>query len=170
MTTYRINKQIRASQIRLIDENSKQVGVVSFWEGFKLAQERGLDLVEINGQSNPPVAKLMDYNRFVFEEKQKEKEQRRHQRATRVDIKEIQINAVIQDGDLKVKINNIRRILEDGDKVRIIVKFVGRQVRHTELGEPILEKIVAAIPEAVIEEQPSFEGRNLTMLISKKSA
>lgn len=169
MTTYRINKQIRASQIRLIDENAKQIGVVSFWDGLKMAQDRGLDLVEINGQSNPPVTKLMDYNKFIFEEKQKEKEQKRHQRANRIDVKEIQINSVIQDADLKVKIKNIQRILDDGDKVRIMIKFVGRQARHTELGEPILEKIITAIPEAVIESQPAFEGRNLLMLISKKT-
>lgn len=145
------------------------MGIVNFWDGLKLAQDKGLDLVEINGKSSPPICKIMDYRKFLFEEKQKEKEQKRHARATRVDTKEIQINSVIQDGDLQIKIKNIQRILDEGDRVRVIVKFSGRQLRHMERGEPILEKVISAVPDAIIEKQPVFEGRDLSMVISKKA-
>lgn len=137
------------------------------FEALRIAQEKGLDLVEIAPQSRPPVCKLMDYGKFIFEEKKKEKEQKRAQRVSQVDTKEIQISPVIQDGDLKVKIKNIQRILEEGDKVRVVIKFAGRQLKHTELGKEIFNKVVAAIPEVVVERQPVFEGKNLFVILNK---
>jgi translation initiation factor IF-3 len=107
----------------------------------------------------------MDYKKYMFDEKKKEKEQKRLQRATRVDIKEVQISPVIHDGDLQIKIKNIQRLLDEGDKVRVVVKFAGRQMSHAELGKELFEKVINAIPEAIIEKQPVFEGKHLSMLI-----
>ena len=139
------------------------------WEALRIAQEKGLDLVEIAPNSHPPVCKLMDYGKFVFEEKKKEKEQKRAQRVSQVDTKEIQISPVIQEGDLKVKIKNVQRILEEGDKVRVVIKFSGRQLKHTELGKEIFEKVVSAIPGVLMEKQPVFEGKNLFIILTKPS-
>ncbi len=140
------------------------------WEALKLAQEKGLDLVEIAPQSNPPVCKIMDYGKFIFEEKKKEKEQKRVQRASQAELKEIQISPVIQEGDLKVKIKNIQRILDEGDKVRVVIKFSGRQMKHTELGKGIFDKVVVALPEVVVERQPVFEGKSLFVILNKPAA
>ena len=167
---FKINTQIRAPQIRLIDEAAKQLGTMASWEALRIAQEKGLDLVEISSNSDPPVCKLMDYSKFIFEEKKKEKEQKRVQRIAQVDTKEIQINPVIQSGDLNVKIKNIQRIIDEGNKVRVIVKFSGRQLKHTELGKEIFEKVVAAIPGVIIEKQPVFEGKNLSIILNKPAA
>lgn len=170
ISTFRINNQIRSPQVRLVDDESKQIGTMTSWEALRIAQDRGLDLVEIVPNSNPPVCKLMDYSKYLFEEKKKEKEQKKLQRASQVGLKEIQINSVIQDGDLKVKIKNIQRILDEGDKVRVVVKFVGRQLKHTELGKEIFDKVIAAIPDAVVEKQPVFEGKNLFIIINKPTS
>jgi len=140
---------------------------MSAWEALKIAQEKGLDLVEIAPQGRPPVCKIMDYGKYLFEEKKKEKDQKRAQRISQVDTKEIQISPVIQDGDLRVKIKNIQRILDEGDKVRVVVKFAGRQMRHTELGKEIFDKIIAAIPEAIVEKPPVFEGKNLFIILTR---
>lgn len=168
-TQFKVNNQIRASQVRLIDEDSTQIGTMAGWEALRVAQERGLDLVEISPQGNPPVCKLMNYGKYLFEEKIKEKAQQRTQRLSQVDLKEIQVSPVIQDGDLNVKINNIKRIFDGGDKVRIVIKFSGRQLKHIDFGKEIFDKIIAALPEARIEKQPSFEGRNLSMIIFKNA-
>lgn len=126
--------------------------------------------MEIAPQSRPPVCKIMDYGKFIFEEKKKEKDQKRAQRVSQVDTKEIQISPVIQDGDLKVKIKNIQRILDEGDKVRVVIKFAGRQLKHTELGKEIFDKVVAAIPQVIVEKQPVFEGKNLFVILNKPAS
>ena len=140
------------------------------WEALRVAQEKGLDLVEISPTSNPPVCKLMDYGKFVFEEKKKEKDQARAQRISQVNTKEIQISPVIQEGDLKVKIKNIQRILGEGDKVRVVIKFSGRQLKHVELGREIFEKVTTAIPGVIIEKQPIFEGKALSLVLNSPAS
>jgi translation initiation factor IF-3 len=166
-TTFKINNQIKASQVRVIDENAQQIGTISTWEALKMANERGLDVVEISPTATPPVVKLMDYGKYLFDEKKKEKESRRKERESRSALKDIQISPVIQDNDLGVKISNIRRIFGEGDKCRVIVKFSGRQMRHIELAKTIFDKIIESIPEALIERQPEFQDRNLSMVIYK---
>lgn len=143
---------------------------MSAWEALRIAQEKGLDLVEIAPQSRPPVCKIMDYGKFIFEEKKKEKEQKRAQRVSQADLKEIQISPVIQEGDLKVKVKNIQRILDEGDKVKVVIKFSGRQLKHTELGKEIFNKVIIAIPEAIVEKQPVFEGKTLFVILHKAVA
>lgn len=170
-TQLKINRQVKAPYVRLIDENSIQIGsYILMDDALQIAQEKGLDLVEISPQAEPPVCKLMNYSKYLFEEKKKEKEQKRAQRVAQVDVKEIQINPVIQDGDLKIKIKNINRILDEGNKVRVVVKFSGRQLRHVELGKQLFEKVIAALPDVMLERQPIFEGKNLFIVISKNFA
>lgn len=166
-TQFKINNQIRSAQVRLIDETSTQLGTMPAWEALRIAQEKNLDLVEISPNGNPPVCKLMDYGKYIFEEKKKEKEQKRAQRVSQATMKEIQISPVIQEGDLKVKIKNIQRILDEGDKVRVVIKFSGRQLKHTELGKEIFEKVVIATPGALMEKQPVFEGKSLFIILNK---
>jgi translation initiation factor IF-3 len=156
------------ARVRLIDENAQQIGTINFWDALKAAQDKGMDLVEIAPQSDPPVCKLMDYNKFLFEEKKKEKEQRKKERASQVILKDIQINPVIQEGDLNIKIKNIHRILNEGDKVRVVVKFTGRQMKHVELAKTIFEKIIDRIPDAVLEKNTDWEGRNIFIILTKK--
>lgn len=109
----------------------------------------------------------MDYKKFVYTQKKEAKEKAKIQRETTAELKEIQLNPVIQDADLKVKIKNIQRLLDEGDKVRVVIKFSGRQLKHTELGKVLLNKILDAIPVAVIEKQPVFTDRNLSMVVTK---
>lgn len=169
-TNLRTNKQIRAQQVRLIDATSKQIGIINFFDALKMAEESDMDLVEISGDSNPPVCKIMDYDKYIFAEKKKEKENKKLQRANFVDIKEIQINPTIHDADLNVKIKNICRLLDEGDKVKIIVRFAGRQIRHAELGKTILQKIIDAIPTAIIDAPPVFEGKHLFLILDKNKS
>ncbi len=141
---------------------------MSPWDALRIAQDKGYDLVEIAPQADPPVCKLMDHNKFIFEEKKKEKEQRKKERAAQINLKDIQINPVIQDGDLAIKIKNIQRILDEGDKVRVVVKFTGRQLKHVELAKIIFEKVLAEIPECVLEKNTDWEGRNIFIILTKK--
>lgn len=166
-TNFRTNQNIRTQQVRLIDEEAKQIGTMSPWDALRIAQDKGLDLVEIAPNSVPPVCKIMDYGKYLFEEKKKEKENKRAQRIAQADMKEIQISPVIQDGDLAVKIKNVIRILEEGDKVKVIIKFSGRQLKHVELGKPIFNKVISSIPGVVVERQPIFEGRSLFVILTK---
>lgn len=169
-TKHRVNQGIKGvNQVRLVKEDGTQAGTVSFHDALNMAKAVELDLVEVAPNSTPPVCKIMDFGKFQFEEKKKEKEQKRAAKISAVETKEIQINSVIQDGDLEIKIKNIKRILEEGNKVRVLVKFVGRQVQHIGIGKIILEKIVQAIPDAVIEKQPFFEARNLMMTLSSNT-
>lgn len=140
------------------------------FEALRIAQEKGLDLVEIAPMSRPPVCKIMDYGKFIFEEKKKEKDQKRAQRVAQIDTKEIQISPVIQEGDLKIKISNIQRILDEGNKVRVVIKFSGRQLKHTELGKELFTKVIAALPSVNVERQPVFEGKTLFLILNKPVA
>lgn len=132
-----------------------------------MAQDKGMDLVELSPNARPPVAKLMDYSKFLFDEKKREKDQLRTQRLAQSDTKEVQLSPVIQINDLEVKIKAIKRILDEGDKVRITIRFKGRQLQHIDLGKPIFEKIVNDLPDAVIEKPPVFEGKQLFMILTK---
>ena len=132
-----------------------------------MAQEKGIDLVEISPAARPPVCKLMDYGKFVFDERKREKDQQRAQRMAQVDTKEIRLSPVIASADLDVKIKAVKRILDEGDKVRITIKFKGRQLQHIDLGKPIFEKIVNELPEVVIEKPPVLEGKQLFMILGK---
>ena len=135
MQEYRVNKQIKAKEVRLIDENGKQIGIVPLQEALRIASEKGLDLVEVAPQANPPVCKILDYGKFLYELKKKEKEARKKQREHAIDVKDMMLSVRIDEHDLKVKLKHMREFLMDGDKVRVRIRFRGREHLHPELGD-----------------------------------
>lgn len=130
MQEYRVNKQIKAKEVRLIDENGKQIGIVPLQEALRIASEKGLDLVEVAPQANPPVCKILDYGKFLYELKKKEKEARKKQREHAIDVKDMMLSVRIDEHDLKVKLKHMREFLMDGDKVRVRIRFRGREHLH----------------------------------------
>lgn len=164
-TRNRTNEQIRAPEVRLIAEDNSQVGVVSLSEAKRAAEEAGLDLVEISPNAVPPVVKVMNYGKFLFEEsKQAKKKQQR------IKVKEVKFRPSTDVGDYEVKLRNLRSFLEEGDKVKVTVFFRGREITHQELGIKLLERIKADLEEyAKVDAFPSrAEGRQLVMVLSPK--
>ena len=163
----RINDQIRVREVRLIDENGDNVGVVAKFDAMQRAEQAGLDLVEISPDAEPPVCKIMDYGKFKFEQQKKAAEARKKQKV--VEIKEIKMRPAIDDHDYDVKIRAIKRFFEEGDKVKVTLRFRGREMSHQELGRAMVDKISAEIAEeAVIEQFPRMEGRLMVMMIAPK--
>ncbi|RLJ70008.1 translation initiation factor 3 (bIF-3) [Hydrogenivirga caldilitoris] len=166
---YRINRQIRAKEVRLIDETGKQVGIVPVDEALKLAEEKGLDLVEIAPQAKPPVCKIMDYGKFRYELKKKEREARKKQREHQVEVKDIRMKVMIDEHDLKVKLKYMREFLEDGDKVRVRIRFRGRENIHPELGDKLFNRIVEELQDVgEVEVKPKKEGPFLVFTLAPK--
>lgn len=162
-----INEEIRDKEIRLIDADGSMLGVVSTKDAMKEAATKNLDLVKIAPQGNPPVCKIMDYGKYKFELAKKEKEAKKKQKI--VDIKEVRVSPVIEEHDFDFKSKNALRFLQDGDKVKITVKFRGRELNHTKLGENILEKFAEVLKDVgVVEKKPKLEGRNMTMVVAPK--
>ncbi len=170
MVDYRVNRQIRAKEVRLIDESGKQIGIVPLQEALALAEERGLDLVEIAPQANPPVCKLLDYGKFIYEQKKKEKEAKKKQKEHAMEVKDINLSLRIDEHDLKVKLKHMREFLEDGDKVRVRIKFRGRENTHPELGDRLVQRILSEVSDiGQIENEPKKEGMFLSFsLLPKK--
>jgi translation initiation factor IF-3 len=169
MQNYRINRQIRAKEVRLIDETGKQVGIVPLEEALRMAEEKGLDLVEIAPQANPPVCKILDYGKFIYEQKKKEKTARKKQREHAIEVKDIQLSTRIDEHDLKVKLKHMREFLEDGDKVRVRIKFRGRENIRPELGDKLVHRIVEELSDiGQIESEPKKEGAFLMFSLIPK--
>jgi translation initiation factor IF-3 len=153
--------------VRVIGADGEQVGVLSRDEALKLAEEAGLDLVEIQPMADPPVCRVMDFGKFKFEQQKKAQAAKRKQK--QVEIKELKFRPTTEDGDYQVKMRNLRRFLDEGDKVKVTVRFKGRELAHTELGEAMVKRIQADIAEeAVIESFPRFEGRQMVMMLAPK--
>lgn len=151
----------------MIDANGEQAGVLSREEALSLAAAAGLDLVEIQPNAEPPVCRIMDFGRFKFDQQKKAHAAKR--KSKQVEIKELKFRPSTEDGDYAVKMRNLRRFLENGDKVKIVVRFKGREMAHTELGEAMVKRIQAdVIEEAAIESFPRFEGRQMVMMIAPK--
>ncbi len=166
---YRVNRQIKAKEVRLIDENGNQIGIVPLSEALSIAEEKGLDLVEIAPQAKPPVCKIMDYGKFKYEMKKKEREARKKQREHQIEVKDIRMKVRIDDHDLQVKLKHMREFLEDGDKVRVRVRFRGRENAHPELGEKLFQKIVNELSDVgEVEVQPKKEGPFLIFVLAPK--
>ena len=166
---YRVNRQIRAREVRLIDETGKQVGIVSLQEALKLAEEKGLDLVEIAPQAKPPVCKIMDYGKFKYELKKKEREARKKQREHQIEVKDIRMKVRIEEHDLRVKLKHMREFLEDGDKVRVRLRFRGRENIHPELGEKLFKRIVEELQDvSEVESGPKKEGPFMIFTLAPK--
>ena len=154
-------------QVRVIDAEGEQAGVLTRDEALAMAQEAGMDLVEIQPNADPPVCRIMDFGKFKFEQQKKAHAAKR--KTKQVEIKELKFRPSTEDGDYNVKMRNLRRFLEEGDKVKIVVRFKGREMAHTELGEVMVKRIQAdVVEEAVIESFPRFEGRQMVMMIAPK--
>lgn len=160
----RINDRIRATEIRLIGAEGENVGVVSPERALVMAEDAGLDLVEISPNANPPVCKIMDYGKFKYETQKKEAEARKKQKT--IEIKEIKFRPNTDNHDYEVKMRNVFKFLENGDKVKITLRFRGREMAHQELGRQLLERVAEDTKETgKVENFPKMEGRQMVMLI-----
>jgi len=163
----RINENIRVREVRLLDENNQMQGVVSIQEALTLAQERGYDLVEVAPQASPPVCKLLDYGKFVFDQEKKLKESKKKQK--QIKIKEVRMQPLIEIHDLQFKTKHVKEFLDEGNKVKITVRFKGRQLAHTDLGKDTLNKILELLDgEYILDKPPMMEGRFMSMLLNPK--
>jgi translation initiation factor IF-3 len=161
----RINEMIRIPQVRVVDEEGTQLGVMPTAEALRLAQERGLDLVEVAPMAAPPVTRLLDYGQFKYEQARREKEARRHQRS--VDFKEIRLKPKIGKGDFDTKVRRAIQFLEDGDRVKVTCQFRGREVSHAYLGRDLLIRFGELIGEnGVVERQPLLEGKSMSIIVA----
>jgi translation initiation factor IF-3 len=160
----RINERIRVPEIRLIGADGENVGVVSPERGLELAEEAGLDLVEISPNASPPVCKIMDYGKFKYEQQKRESEARKKQKI--IEVKEIKFRPNTDVHDYDVKMRNVKRFLEDGDKVKITLRFRGREMAHQNLGREPLERVAADVEGlGKVENMPKMEGRQMVMMI-----
>ena len=163
-----INEQIRDKEIRLIGENGEQLGIMSARDAYKMAQEAELDLVKIAPTAKPPVCKIMDYGKYKFELNKREKENRKNQKV--INIKEVQLSPSIDTNDFNTKCNHAIKFLKKGDKVKVIVRFRGREVSHSQIGYTLLERFAEQAKEAGTVEKPAkLEGRNMTMFLAPLS-
>jgi translation initiation factor IF-3 len=163
----RINEAIRVREVRLIDQTGQNVGVVSTADAMAQATEAGLDLVEVSPDANPPVAKILDYGKYKYQEQKKAAEARKKQKI--VEIKEIKMRPSIDDHDYDVKMRAIRRFFDEGDKVKITLRFRGRELAHQELGWQVLQRVkVDTEPLAKVESEPRMEGRQMVMVLAPR--
>ncbi|MBO9340600.1 MAG: translation initiation factor IF-3 [Roseiflexus sp.] len=161
----RINNRIRAREVRLIDENGAQVGIVSIRDALSMAEERGLDLVEVAPNAVPPVCRILDYGKFRYEQSKKEREARKNQK--QVEVKQIRLEPKTNEHDLEVKAKQARRFLLEGDKVKFNLRFRGREIFHQEIGLEMLERMAEELRDiSIVEQRPTMEGRVLTLLLA----
>ena len=162
-----INEQIRDKEIRLIGADGAQMGIMSPRDALKMAIDKDLDLVKVAPQAKPPVCKIMDYNKYVFDMAKKERENRKNQKI--VNIKEVRLGLGIGEHDFQVKVRGAVRFLQDGDKVKVTVRFGGREMNHTGDGEVLIDRFADAVKEyGVMEKRPKLEGRRMTVIINSK--
>ena len=164
---HQLNEEIRDKELRLIGNGGDQLGIMSAEEALRIADEQGLDLVKISPQANPPVCKLMDYGKYRFEQSKREKEARKNQHV--VEIKEIRMSPGIDVGDFNVKLKNAQKFLADGDRVKVSVRFRGREMAHTDIGKKLLDRFAEQCAEdANVDKGAKLEGRNMSMFLSPK--
>lgn len=163
----RINERIRVPEVRLIGAEGNQLGIVSIDKARQIAEEASLDLVEVAPQANPPVCRVLDYNKFRYDQEKKEREAKKHQRQSR--IKEIRLHPNIDEHDLQVKLKQAIGFLKKKDRVKVDLFFKGRQIEHLDLGRKILDKFIADTQsEGQIEKEPSLEGKIMSFVIAPK--
>ena len=164
-----INEQIRDKEVRVIGEEGQQLGIMSSRDAMKLAKDAGLDLVKIAPTAKPPVCKIVDYGKFRYEQARREKEAKKKQKV--IEVKELRLSPNIDTNDLNTKVNNARKFLEKGDKVKVTIMFRGRELSHPELGEVLLNRMAQQLKEiAVVERVPKLEGKNMIMIVAPKPA
>lgn len=163
--TININEKVRAKEVRLIAEDGKQLGIVPTTEAFRLAKEQELDLVEISPKTVPPVCKIMDYGKFKYQLAKKAHEAKKKQVV--IQLKEMKLGLKIEEHDLLFKIKHLRGFLEDGNKIKVIIMFKGREVLHIDMGEKLAQRIIEAIKDVgTIEQKSRFDGRNIVMIFA----
>ena len=166
---FRINDRIRTREVRLIDENNAQLGIVPTYQALNLARERGLDLVEVAPTAVPPVCRILDYGKFKYEQSKKEREARKHQK--NVLLREIRMRPKIDDHDIDFKTRTVEKLLKEGDKVKVTITFRGREVTHPQIGRALLERIYDRVKDVGSIEKPALmEGRNMTMILAPGAA
>ena len=163
-----INGQIRAKEVQLIGENGEKLGVLSLNDALDKAEESRLDLVLVSANSNPPVCKIMNYGKYKFEQSKKEKEAKKKQKI--LETKEIRITPNIEEHDFGFKAKNARKFLENGNKLKITVRFRGREINNSKMGEDVLNKFIEELSDiSVVEKQPKLEGKNMFIMLAKKA-
>lgn len=164
----RINEQIRVREVRLIDENGEQKGIVPTLEALKMARDLSLDLVEVAPTANPPACKILDYGKYRFEMEKKLRESKKRQKLQ--ELKEIKMQPKIQEHDLVFKAKHVNEFLADGDKVKVTIRFRGRELAHTELGLVVLNNVLNKLgDDFIVEKQPAMEGRFMSMTLAPKA-
>lgn len=167
----KLNGEIRYPQVRVIGSNGEQLGIMSSRDAQKIAREQGVDLVEIAANADPPVVKIIDWGKYQYQKMKEEAKNRKKAREKQSELKTMKIGLKISDNDLNIKVRKIKEFIEDGDRVKIMIIFRGREMAHKELGQEMVEKITKLISEAtdiVVEGKPQFAGRNLSISIRKK--
>lgn len=160
----RVNESIRAREIRLIDDQGEQLGVMHPKDALNIAVERGLDLVEVAPAAKPPVCRIMDFGKFKYEQSKKEREAKKNQKI--ITIKEVKLRPNIENHDFYTKVRNAAKFLEEGNKVKVTIMFRGREITHTESGTQLCERVAQEVAEiAKVEKEPKVEGRNMTMML-----
>ncbi|MCI6316607.1 MAG: translation initiation factor IF-3 [Spirochaetia bacterium] len=159
---------IRVREVRLIDDEGNQKGIVPTLEALKLAKEKDLDLVEVSPNANPPVCKILDYGKYRFEQEKKLRESKKNQKVLK--LKEIRMQPKIGPGDLDTKAKHVQEFLDEGDKVKVTIRFRGRELAHTELGYDVLNEVLKRLTSAyVVEKAPAMDGKTMSMTISAKA-
>ena len=165
---HQLNEEIRDSEIRLIGSTGEQLGIMSAAQAQRIADEQGLDLVKISPQARPPVCKLLDYGKFRFEQSKREKESRKNQHV--VEIKEVRMSPGIDVGDFNTKLKNAQKFLSEGNRVKVSVRFRGREMAHTEIGRDLLLRFAQQASDAgSMDKDPKMEGRSMSIFLSPKS-
>ena len=167
--TYQINEEIKDKEIRLIGEDGAQLGIMTSSAAFAIAVEKELDLVKIAPTSNPPVCKIMDYGKYRFEQAKRDKEARRNQHI--VEVKEIRMSPSIGVNDFNVKLKNGQKFLKEGDRLKVTIRFRGREMAHTDIGENLLKRYAEECAEyGSVDKNPKLEGRHMSMFLTPKQA
>ena len=166
----RINEEIRVREVRLIDAQGEQRGVIATVDALNLAKESEMDLVEVAPQANPPVCKILDYGKYRFEQEKRLRESKKNQKL--VKMKEIRMQPKIEKHDLQFKAKHVKEFLEDGNKVKVTIRFRGRELAHTELGKVVLDNVLGLLEEGtyVVDRPPAMEGRFMSMILNPKSS
>ena len=165
----RINERIRVPEVRLIDENGQQVGIMRTQDALQQAMDRDLDLVEVAPDAKPPVCRILDYSKYKYEQNQKQKAARKHQQ--QINVREIKFRPKIAQNDYETKRGHVERFLKGRDKVKVTIMFRGREMAHPERGEMILNRLAEDLGDlAVIEQRPQQDGRNMTMMLAPQKA
>lgn len=167
--THRVNERIRAPELRVIGEDGKQLGIMSRNEALALARERETDLVEVAPQATPPVCRLMDFGKFQYERAKKEREARKAQK--QIEVKEIRLRPKTGEHDIAVVLRRARKFLQDGSKVKVRVRFRGREITHPEVAKDLLDRVAQELGDvSEVEQRPGLEGRSLLMILAPKGA